>query len=125
MVAILLCAIFFFSLAGIPPVAGWFAKFVMFRAVLGDSGNAWGVILATIAAVNAVVAFFYYAKVVKAAWMDPVPETVGTQEAKATELAPTMVLALGITALVVVVVGVFPQLLAFFGEAAEALALGG
>ena len=30
--------IFLFSLAGIPPLAGWFAKFVMFRAVF-DAGN--------------------------------------------------------------------------------------
>ena len=30
--------IFLFSLAGIPPLAGWFAKFVMFRAVL-DAGT--------------------------------------------------------------------------------------
>ena len=26
-------SVFLFSLAGIPPLAGWFAKFVMFRAV--------------------------------------------------------------------------------------------
>ena len=118
-------AIFFFSLAGIPPVAGWFAKFVMFRAVLGDSGNTWGVILAVIAAVNAVVAFFYYAKVIKSSWMDPVPESVATQDARRTELAPTLGLALGITAVAVVAVGVFPQLLAFFGDAARAIAIGG
>ena len=30
--------IFLFSLAGIPPLAGWFAKFVMFRAVF-DAGT--------------------------------------------------------------------------------------
>ena len=29
-----LMTVFLFSLAGIPPLAGWFAKFVMFRAVL-------------------------------------------------------------------------------------------
>ena len=33
--------IFLFSLAGIPPLGGWFAKFVMFRAVL-DAGHAAG-----------------------------------------------------------------------------------
>jgi NADH-quinone oxidoreductase subunit N len=118
-------AVFFFSLAGIPPVAGWFAKFVMFRAVLGSSGNSWGVILASIAAINAVVGFFYYARVVKTSWMDAVPESVASQDARSTELAPSLVLALGITAVAVVVVGVFPQLLAFFGDATKALALGG
>jgi NADH-quinone oxidoreductase subunit N len=118
-------AVFFFSLAGIPPVAGWFAKFVMFRAVLGASGNSWGVILAAIAAVNAVVALFYYAKIVKGSWMDPVPVTVASQDARRVDMAPTLGLAIGITGIVVVVVGVFPQLLAFFGDATRALALGG
>ena len=37
-----LLGVFFFSLAGIPPLAGWFAKFVMFKAVLGDSGQPLG-----------------------------------------------------------------------------------
>jgi NADH-quinone oxidoreductase subunit N len=118
-------AVFFFSLAGIPPVAGWFAKFVMFRAVLGASGNSWGVILAAVAAVNAVVALFYYAKIVKGSWMDPVPVTVASQDARRIEMAPTLGLAIGMTAIVVIVVGVFPQLLAFFGDATRALALGG
>ncbi len=119
-----LLAVFFFSLAGIPPLAGWFAKFVMFQAVLGASGNVWAGLLAAIAAVNAVVAFYYYAKVVKSAWMDSVPETIAPQEAEATELAPSLTLALGITAVAVVVVGFFPQLLAFFGDATATLALG-
>ena len=114
-------AVFFLSLAGIPPLAGWFAKLVMFRAVLFDFGNAWAVVLAAIAALNAVVAFFYYARVVKSAWMDPVPETVSTQQAEVQRLSPSLGLALGITVVVVVVVGVYPDLLAFFGEATEAL----
>ena len=53
--------IFLFSLAGIPPLAGWFAKFVMFRAVL-DAGTTAAVVLGVIAAVNSVIAFFYYAR---------------------------------------------------------------
>ena len=68
-------AVFFLSLAGLPPLAGWFAKFVMFRAVLISTGPA-GVWLAVIAAVNAVVAFYYYARVVKSAWFDPAPDPV-------------------------------------------------
>ena len=37
----MLMSVFLFSLAGIPPLAGWFAKFVMFRAVFeaGDPGG--------------------------------------------------------------------------------------
>ena len=115
--------IFFFSLAGIPPLAGWFAKFVMFRAVIGAFDSTWAVVLAVIAAVNAVIALFYYARVVKAAFMDPVPEGAPIEEYDR-PVAPSLSLALGVTAFAVVVAGFFPQILAFFGDASRALALG-
>ena len=66
--------IFLFSLAGIPPFAGWFAKFVMFRAVL-DANSPSAIVLGVIAAVGSVVAFFYYAGVARAMWFhDPAPD---------------------------------------------------
>ena len=34
--------IFLASLAGIPPLAGWFAKFVMFRSII-DAGTGWAI----------------------------------------------------------------------------------
>ena len=43
-----LLALFFLSLAGIPPLAGWFAKFVMFRSVMSVGGG-WAIALAVIA----------------------------------------------------------------------------
>lgn len=113
--------VFFFALAGIPPLAGWFAKLVMFRGVLNDPSNAWAVALAAIAAVNAVIAFVYYARVVKTVWMDAVPETISPLDAGDRGLGPSLRLALVITTIVVVAVGVYPDLLAFFGEATEAL----
>ena len=45
---------FLASLAGIPPLAGWFAKFVMFRSII-EAGTGWGIALAVIAAVNSVI----------------------------------------------------------------------
>ena len=111
-------AVFFLSLAGLPPLAGWFAKFVMFRAVLISTGAA-GTWLAVVAAVNAVVAFYYYARVVKSAWFDPAPEVIPED----TEAGPTgpLTLAMGLALVVVLVVGVFPGIAAFFGEAAARL----
>jgi NADH-quinone oxidoreductase subunit N len=114
-----LLGVFFFALAGIPPLAGWFAKFVMFRAVIGAFESGWAVALAAIAAVNAVIALVYYARVVKTVYMDPVPDDAAELDDRA--LAPSLVLALGVTALTTVVVGFFPQILAFFGEASRGL----
>ena len=64
---------FLFSLAGIPPVGGWWAKFEIFR-VLTEGGDTWGVALAVIAAVNSVVAAYYYLAVAKQMWFMPVPD---------------------------------------------------
>ncbi|MEO5900921.1 MAG: NADH-quinone oxidoreductase subunit N, partial [Ilumatobacteraceae bacterium] len=54
-----LMTFFLASLAGIPPLGGWYAKFGVFRAVL-DAGGGWGYSLAVIAAVNTVIATAYY-----------------------------------------------------------------
>ena len=119
-----LLALFFLSLAGIPPLAGWFAKFVMFRAIIGAFESPWAVALAVIAAVNAVIALVYYARVVKSVYMDDVPVTVPVDRAVLTEIPRPLGLAIGITAAVVIVVGFFPQMLGFFGEVTERLVAG-
>jgi NADH-quinone oxidoreductase subunit N len=118
-----LTLVFFFSLAGIPPLAGWFAKLVMFRSLL-NVGDGWAVALAVIAAVNSVIAFVYYAKVVKAAWFDPVPEDVLSGEAKSATVVPSLKLALGITAIGVIAIGVFPAIISGIGELTKAFVAG-
>jgi NADH-quinone oxidoreductase subunit N len=55
-----------FSLAGIPPTAGFFGKFFLIMAGAGK-GN---YVLITIAALNMVVSLYYYLRVVKAMFMD-------------------------------------------------------
>jgi NADH-quinone oxidoreductase subunit N len=117
-------AVFFFGLAGIPPLAGWFAKFVMFRVVL-TAGSGWAVGLAVVAALNSVVAIYYYARVVKAMWMDPVPATVPDREVREAAVPVPLALALGITAAIVLVVGAAPGLVTFFSDATKTLAGGG
>ncbi len=59
-------AISLFSLAGIPPTAGFFGKFFLLMAGAGQ-GN---YLFITIAALNMVVSLYYYLKVVKAIFMD-------------------------------------------------------
>ncbi|MCI0677489.1 MAG: NADH-quinone oxidoreductase subunit N [Actinobacteria bacterium] len=117
----LLVAVFFFSLAGIPPLAGWFAKFIMFRAVMGSGASAT-VALAVIASVNAVVALYYYAKVTKSVWLD---EPMGFPGDVTTPPAGSLRLALGVSVALTVVVGFYPALTTVVGDASKVIALGG
>jgi NADH-quinone oxidoreductase subunit N len=110
--------IFLFSLAGIPPLGGWFAKFVVFRALL-DAGGGWAVTLAVIGGVNSVISLYYYAAVAKEMWMRPVPDEDRTPIRVPTAVAAALVL----TAAVTIAVGVFPNLLGRFGDLANFVAL--
>jgi len=109
-----LMSVFLLSLAGLPPLAGWFAKFVMFRSVL-DAGTPGATVLGVIAAVMSVVAFFYYMRVVREMWFHPVPEGID-----ATQLQTPFALnaAISICAVIVLIVGVYPQVFARIGELA-------
>jgi NADH-quinone oxidoreductase subunit N len=108
-------SLFLFSLAGIPPLAGWFAKFVMFRAVFA-AGTTSAVILGVIAAVFSVVAFFYYVAVTRQMWFREPVDLGETASSARTPVALNVALAL--TTVVVVVVGVYPQLFARIGDLA-------
>lgn len=113
--------VFFFSLAGIPPLAGWFAKFEMFRSVMiADPAT---VALAVVAAVNSVIAFYYYAKVIKAVWLDdPIGDFADDVDAAP---AGSLKLALGVVVVLTVAIGVYPSIATFVREAAQVLATGG
>jgi NADH-quinone oxidoreductase subunit N len=56
-----------FSLAGIPPVAGFFGKFFLFTAAASKGYY----ILVLIAVLNATVSLYYYLRVIKAMFIDP------------------------------------------------------
>jgi NADH-quinone oxidoreductase subunit N len=118
----LLAGIFFFSLAGIPPLAGWFAKFVMFRSVM-TAGSGATAALAVIAAVNTVVALYYYARVIKAVWLDAPPDAVIGERQYVP--AGSLRLALMIAGIITLLVGVFPSAASIFGDASRVLATGG
>ncbi len=59
-------AIALFSLAGIPPTAGFFGKFFLLMA--GSLSENW--VLLIIAALNMIIALYYYLRVVKSMFMD-------------------------------------------------------
>lgn len=56
-----------FSLAGIPPFAGFFAKFFVFAAAF-QSGHRWVVFIAL---VNTVVSLYYYLLIIRAMYITP------------------------------------------------------
>jgi len=58
--------IILFSLAGIPPLAGFFAKFYVFMAVIEAEMYA----LAVIGVVTTVVSAFYYLRIIKVIYFD-------------------------------------------------------
>jgi len=62
----LVLAIFMFSLAGIPPLAGFFAKFYAFKAAI-DAGL---YTLAVIGVLASVVGAFYYIRIIKVMYFD-------------------------------------------------------
>jgi NADH-quinone oxidoreductase subunit N len=97
-----LMTIFLFSLAGIPPLGGWLAKFVVFRALLQPDPTAAGVVLAVIVGINSVIALYYYANVAREMWMREVPDGDRTP----IRVPPSIGFALAITAVITVAFGV-------------------
>jgi len=80
-----------------------------------DAGTSWALLLGVVAAVNSVIALFYYSSIAREMWMSPVPDGDRTPIRVPTPL----ITALGITAAIVIVVGVYPQTFANFGDLAS------
>ncbi len=92
-------AVFMFSLAGIPPSAGFVGKFYVFGAAV-QAGYIWLVVLGVL---NSLVSLYYYLGVVVNMYMlDPVD-----QPAQPVPL-PTVGLALAIAVFAILDLGIFP-----------------
>jgi NADH-quinone oxidoreductase subunit N len=68
--AALLMAVFMVSLAGLPPTAGFFGKFLIFKAAIA-ADEVW---LVVIGVLTSAVSVYYYLRVVVAMYMRPDPE---------------------------------------------------
>ena len=108
-----LMTVFMASLAGIPPLGGWFGKFTAFQALL-SAGTSWGYVLGVIGAVNSAVAFGYYGNILREMWMRPVPNDDTTP----VRVPGAIAVALGITGITTVLLGVLPGLVIHFGDLA-------
>ncbi|MBI4366092.1 MAG: NADH-quinone oxidoreductase subunit N [Deltaproteobacteria bacterium] len=102
-------ALFLFSLAGIPPTVGFFAKYYLFQAAIGGEQ----VTLVVIAVINSVVSVAYYVRPVVVMYFRPVPE----QGVRPLALTGGMRFVIGLSLAGVVGLGLFPsRLLALIAQ---------
>lgn len=103
----------FLSLGGIPPAAGFFGKFFLFNAAI-EARLEW---LAMIGVLNSIVALYYYLVFIKVMYVDH-----SDDENEPLPVARSAAWGLGITAVVVVILGVIPaHVFNWALESAEAL----
>jgi NADH-quinone oxidoreductase subunit N len=89
-----------FSLAGIPPTAGFYAKLAVFQAAVA-AGHIW---LAVAAVLLSLVGAFYYLRVVKLMYFD---DPVG--EVSAVRVQPAAGFVLSVNGLLLLIFGILPQ----------------
>ena len=96
----LLMLLFLLSLAGIPPLAGFYGKYFIFLSLI-ETGH---YLLASAAVLYAVLGLYYYMRIANAMLMrEPlVPERV--------RVSPGMAVALAVTAIGTVGIGIFPDI---------------
>lgn len=63
--------VFLVALTGLPPTAGFIAKFYVFAAVVAHGGY-WYWVLAVIAIINSAISLYYYMRIAKAMYFDKV-----------------------------------------------------
>jgi NADH-quinone oxidoreductase subunit N len=94
-----LMLIFLLSLAGIPPLAGFWGKYFIFLSLI-ESGH---YALAALGVLYSVFGLYYYLRIANAMFMrEPL-------EKESLPLSPAMGVALAITALATLVIGIFPN----------------
>jgi len=102
-------ALFMFSLAGFPPTVGFFGKFYIFSAAV-KAGFIW---LTVIGVMNSFLSVYYYLRVVKVSCLDRFEGTY-----MPVMYSPAMMLALVITVVGTLGLGLFPQRLLELSQSA-------
>jgi len=97
-----------FSLAGIPPLAGFASKVVLFSSPIqsGVAGAEWMIWLSVAGIINSAISLYYYARVVKYMYVDELEEDAPSEKLK---LPKSMMAAVAICVVAVIGIGVFPE----------------
>ena len=107
------------SLAGLPPLVGFFAKFVVLQALVSDGAGTLMFSIAVAAVLFSLIGAFYYLRVVKVIWFDE------PTDASPVVAATDVQWVLAINGLVILALGILPQGLVGLCNAAVLSALGG
>jgi NADH-quinone oxidoreductase subunit N len=105
--------VFLLSLTGIPLTAGFQSKFLMLVAALRDGHQHWLVLFAVLCAA---VSAYYYFKIIQAMFFkeSSQPEKGGSSIAVGEEITPVFKSLLVITAILIIILGIFPSLITEF-----------
>ncbi len=105
-IAAVAMSLFLFSLAGIPPTAGFMGKFYIFSAAIQEGY----LILAIIGVINSVISVYYYLRVTVVMYMKE-PATTAKSETPVAALifSPALIIAVIISAYGVLRMGIFPS----------------
>ncbi|MCL2785626.1 MAG: NADH-quinone oxidoreductase subunit N [Methanomassiliicoccaceae archaeon] len=109
--------LFMFALAGIPPLAGFTAKFFLFSSAVTPDGT-W-IWLVAVAVINSAISLYYYAKVVKTMYVDK-----GTTSERI-RISGSFKLAIAICAIGTIIIGLYPGPVLEICEAAANAYIGG
>src|SRR6266567_1595437 len=103
-------AVFMLSLAGIPPLAGFFAKFYLFSAALRAAGNYGLLWLIALALFGSFVSLYYYLVVLKAIFVDEPSLTISSSAHRSSDLLQQITVA--VLAAAILLLGLMPNTLA-------------
>ena len=96
-------AVFMLSLAGLPPLAGFFGKFYLFSAALHSGANYSLLWLVALALLGSLISFYYYLLVLKVIFVDQSASAVAPVRIDSLQRASIVFLAA-----VIVLLGMFP-----------------